>query len=1523
MEEFYEDSEDDYDEFNLGNNYIKNLNSARSSQRGKMNNFVSRNNKKINHNGSSPYSNFKLNNQYLNYQMYYQRSTPISHIVLNSLRNVIELVENKREYINKLKFKLTEFLSNQKIKNNTKNWNKYKKINNQRSFKRNNYITRIPEKKNLYYFKNRVNKETTNPLFLNNSNNILDHNTVNYDTNIKRNNFKKYMTKNLNPTNKDKYTVYRLTISQNNNLINTLINNNNSYDNSDTINLGDYNVIQKKNKKNSIKYNKQFNANNTININNLPYNSPHKKNFILRKKSPKDIHSNINQNSRNLLNKKINSEKIRNFDINFSRSYKNNSILPQNDKNSQQHLKSPGFSGLVPIKNISLMKNEKLEELDINEFVNNYKKTNLRESSHGNLHSYAKKKLINKSKDNDIRKTKKVLKIKCDGENKKKTMKNIFHNNAMSINNSLNNLYPDIKNNDLLVSLNCPKKNEKNYQMSSPKVYKKSNSLVKRKKFVGIKRDSSIGNCDNINFNNNTVEDYNYYPEVELKDFSINNNGKNKVNSIHKHIIYEDKTNKNITPENDLNTNQTSKSRKKMGAEIKNNNNNSNSNNNTHSEEISFINQNIPNNKDINNLNLNSPLPNTYFYSTIENLNKANKVYVKPSQIRSKSKLKKLTPNDSTTHDRNTISLIEVQTHKIKNTKLLSDLFYSPISNYTSNYYGTNSNMETENYKISSSLNTSTTKHKNNLTKVKNKNCFIQKIRNYNKKIGYINKCYFSKIFIEKKNKINFVIIRNKKNSIDMKINNCDENDIINLYEETNEKNKRSFSYYFIIDEKKLINKAKKNFELYFTKKKKINYININKRVNNKNYCNIKIKSNNDTNTDNEKGKNLNVGINILNNLLLIKNNKQKTNNANDNNIEGESKIMLGTNKLDDIHYNKKSNKNNNLYRDEIILLLNKLSISNYDEILNLIKNILFVKDYKTSKKEIIYSFVDIIINKGCKEKLYSNLYAKFCKDLHNQTKDNKDFEDESLSSIIQHECSFRFNKNLNHFIFLGLIKFIFELVKVGIININTIFNFLEIIYAKYLKDDKNFEFKYLYLESIVELVNKLGEIVNENNNYKNLKNDLDMFVNNKIKTINNQKSANIPSYLRYKIINLLEKHENNYKMSFYEKYIEDKINFVLDKDDNYNEEEDEEYYGNKEKEDINNKQSNDDKNDDIEIQNINKSQEEISEVNSKKNIEENKKEEINDEKKDDELNSKKNALPFSPKRTENNDISQTNNINKNEIDSTNIDTNNNKITTKKKKSKKSKSKSRSKLKNNNSNNQQASPLLELNENDTQSTLPTPSSYNIPETTIISQIKNDLINYFDYLNNLQIKDKSEISEDINNSYDWTVIDDLLKVHNIKLEDIILFYVNICKNVVDSETKIFMANEYIKTIIEYYKSELTQNKKYLFHLNMIKIYLDINNIIYESELMFEIMGKLLFILLVNKLFFMKDLNVFIGQTEDAICNISKVVKFTVICGENLIKQYHNDFKFTKLFSSNAKIFEKYVTQDLNKNYGLEI
>ena len=69
--------------------------------------------------------------------------------------------------------------------------------------------------------------------------------------------------------------------------------------------------------------------------------------------------------------------------------------------------------------------------------------------------------------------------------------------------------------------------------------------------------------------------------------------------------------------------------------------------------------------------------------------------------------------------------------------------------------------------------------------------------------------------------------------------------------------------------------------------------------------------------------------------------------------------------------------------------------------------------------------------------------------------------------------------------------------------------------------------------------------------------------------------------------------------------------------------------------------------------------------------------------------------------------------------------------------------------------------------------------------------------------------------------------------------------------------------------------------------------------------------------------MKDLNVFLRQSEDALINITKVVKFTIISSGNLAKQYHNDFKYTKLFNSYQEIFTQYITEVLKKEYGLDV
>ena len=92
-------------------------------------------------------------------------------------------------------------------------------------------------------------------------------------------------------------------------------------------------------------------------------------------------------------------------------------------------------------------------------------------------------------------------------------------------------------------------------------------------------------------------------------------------------------------------------------------------------------------------------------------------------------------------------------------------------------------------------------------------------------------------------------------------------------------------------------------------------------------------------------------------------------------------------------------------------------------------------------------------------------------------------------------------------------------------------------------------------------------------------------------------------------------------------------------------------------------------------------------------------------------------------------------------------------------------------------------------------------------------------------------------------------------------------------------------------------------------------MNITDICIDNNNMNEIMGFLLFILIENKLFFIKDLNKFIGLENDIIIKIAEVIKFAIVSSEERYKKYLNDFKQTKLFVDNP-IFTEYVTNKIN-------
>jgi hypothetical protein len=333
---------------------------------------------------------------------------------------------------------------------------------------------------------------------------------------------------------------------------------------------------------------------------------------------------------------------------------------------------------------------------------------------------------------------------------------------------------------------------------------------------------------------------------------------------------------------------------------------------------------------------------------------------------------------------------------------------------------------------------------------------------------------------------------------------------------------------------------------------------------------------------------------------------------------------------------------------------------------------------------------------------------------------------------------------------------------------------------------------------------------INKNSNNSRCLND---FINKKLNTILNDE--NLPSYLKYQIINIIEKQKNEWELSML-------------------------------KNSIPVKGSND---------------------NRKKNLSLNKPHKSRKRKhtslSTDNFNSKKNLIKF-------------NTYNNNNIE------------------------------NNNNNNNNISYVNMRNENN-------------HNEEIIKLIEKDIENYGKFLNENNINNRAQLfnNNQIGNEYDWSRIENILSQNKKDLGEVIRCYVEVCIDKMTNNEKIFISNDYIKNIIYYYSTNLTNKERDIIHNKMINLFMNIQDICIDNFNMKEIMGYLLFILIDNKLSFIKDLNNFIGLDEEIIITMAEVIKYAIISSEAKCKKYHNDFKQTKLFVDNS-IFNEYVTNSIKEH-----
>ena len=211
------------------------------------------------------------------------------------------------------------------------------------------------------------------------------------------------------------------------------------------------------------------------------------------------------------------------------------------------------------------------------------------------------------------------------------------------------------------------------------------------------------------------------------------------------------------------------------------------------------------------------------------------------------------------------------------------------------------------------------------------------------------------------------------------------------------------------------------------------------------------------------------------------------------------------------------------------------------------------------------------------------------------------------------------------------------------------------------------------------------------------------------------------------------------------------------------------------------------------------------------------------------------------------------------------------------------------------------------------------------KTSNILLLKNEIENYIKFLSEHKIEeDKDKNKEyDINEEFSWSIVDDLIINKNIPLEIVVNYYIKVCIDIINDNSKIFKVNEYIKNVIEYYSYNFTNENINNMHSKMIDLFLDINNIVVNNSNMYEIMGFLLFLLLTNeyKYFQLKDLNYFLNKDINSQINIAKTIKATIIYFGKDWKKYYNNFKKINLFKD-GNIFSEYITNPL-KSSGFKI
>lgn len=225
-----------------------------------------------------------------------------------------------------------------------------------------------------------------------------------------------------------------------------------------------------------------------------------------------------------------------------------------------------------------------------------------------------------------------------------------------------------------------------------------------------------------------------------------------------------------------------------------------------------------------------------------------------------------------------------------------------------------------------------------------------------------------------------------------------------------------------------------------------------------------------------------------------------------------------------------------NSIKADIRELLNAITIDNYtsikDELIAIIK----------SSQGNQIKFIEVLFAKAIKEKLYSGIYAKLCKDIDRCLTNIKDKTKSPMREHLIDTCKKSFkNRPTNYPLaderqyIIGCVNLIGELINVQMISKKVSLQCIKTLLDKYAMTKEP-----CLIEASIVLLDKFGTIISRQSD-KIRSTDLVFFIEkidlrcSELNEMIKSKDASLQSHIVYKIINLLDKKSNGWKPTLYE----------------------------------------------------------------------------------------------------------------------------------------------------------------------------------------------------------------------------------------------------------------------------------------------------------------------------------------------------------------------------------------------------